>query len=136
MLLIWRIVRDAGWPGLVVLAAHGILGEVFGHEPYVDPFMHFLGGGAAAYFFVRIPTLFPEFFGDPSAVTRYLLALGLACTAALFWEFAEFLSDTLLGTRMQRSLGNTMRDLFNGMLGALLFIAMDLTTRRSSITKT
>jgi hypothetical protein len=136
MRFIWRIVRDAAWPGLVVLAAHGILGKVLGHEPYVDPLMHFLGGVAAAYFFVRLLTLLPDVFGEPPPVTRYLFALGLTCAVALLWEFGEFLSDALLGTRIQRSIGNTMRDLFNGMLGALVFIATDLKLRRSSATET
>jgi hypothetical protein len=26
--LIWRLVRDAAWPGLVVLVAHALLGEL------------------------------------------------------------------------------------------------------------
>ena len=93
--------------------------------------MHFLGGVAAAYFFIRIPMLLPQFFGAPTPATLYLLALGLTCTVALLWEFGEFLSDTLLGTRIQRSIGNTMRDLFNGMLGALLFILVDTRMRHS-----
>jgi len=42
---------------LVVLIAHAVLGDVFGHEPYVDPVMHFAGGVSAAFFFTRIPSL-------------------------------------------------------------------------------
>ncbi len=87
MRLIRRIVSEAAWPGIAVLVAHGVFGELLGHEPYVDPAMH--------------------------------------------WELGEFLSDVLVGTHIQRSVGNTMRDLFNGLLGAGLFIAGDIIVRRT-----
>jgi hypothetical protein len=115
--LFWRTVRDAAWPGLVVLVSHTVLGEVFGHEPYVDPAMHFAGGMAAAFFFTRLPRLLPDYFGDPTPTVIGLLGIGLTSTVAVLWELGEFLSDVYLGTHIQRSVGNTMRDLVNGMVG-------------------
>jgi hypothetical protein len=116
--LVWRTVREAAWPGLVVLVAHAVLGEIFGHEPYVDPAMHFGGGVAAAFFFTRLPRVLPEYLGEPTPLARGLLGIGLTSAVAILWELGEHLSDVFLGTRIPRSVGNTMRDLVAGMLGA------------------
>jgi hypothetical protein len=118
---ILQICRGALWAPIIVLIAHGIAGKVFGHEPYVDPIMHFSGGLAIAYFCWRACLLSPELFGKPSRLGIDLLALGLTCAAALFWEFGEFIAE-VKGTRVQRGLGNTMRDLFLGTLGGIVFI--------------
>jgi len=132
MLLIWRIIREAAWPGITVLIAHGIRAKIFGHEPYVDPAMHLLGGVAAAFFFTRMPRLVPQFLGELPPLTLYLFAFGLTAASAVVWEFGEFLSDVFLGTRNQRSIGNTMRDLFNGMFGAIIFIIGEIVLRSKS----
>ena len=60
-----------------------------------------------------------------------MLGFGLTAAVAELWELGEFLSDVLVGTHIQRSVGNTMRDLFNGLLGAGLFIAGDIIVRRT-----
>jgi hypothetical protein len=120
--IILQICRGALWAPIIVLIAHGIAGKVFGHEPYVDPIMHFSGGLAIAYFCWRACLLSPELFGKPSRLGIDLLALGLTCAAALFWEFGEFVGDQVKGTNVQRGLGNTMRDLFLGTLGGMVFI--------------
>ena len=126
----WREIYEVIWPGLVVLVAHAILGTIFGHEPYVDPVMHFSGGVAAAYCFIRLPRLAPRYFGEPTPLTRYLFSFGLVTVVAVFWEFGEYLSDIFLGTRIQRSIGNTLRDLLNGMLGAMVLIGIDCGRQR------
>jgi hypothetical protein len=120
--IILQICRGALWAPIIVLIAHGIAGKVFGHEPYVDPIMHFSGGLAIAFFCSRACLLSPELFGKPSRLGIDLLAFGLTCGAALFWEFGEFIGDQVKGTHVQRGLGNTMRDLLLGTLGAIVFI--------------
>lgn len=116
----------AASPGLVVLVAHSVLGELFGHEPYVDPVIHFSGGMAAAFFFWRLPPIFPGWLGTPAPLTRGLMAFGLTSAVAVVWELGEFVADIYLGTRIQRSLGNTMRDLVNGMAGGLVLVGAEL----------
>jgi hypothetical protein len=123
--LTWRIVREACWPGLVVLVAHTVLGDLFGHEPYVDPAMHLSGGAAAAFFFTRLPRLLPGYFGRPTRLVVNLLGFGLTSTVAVVWELGEYLSDLCLGTHIQRDVGNTLRDLLNGMAGAGAFLIAD-----------
>src|SRR5919106_757176 len=120
--VIFRLCREALWAPLLVLIVHGVAGKMYGHEPYVDPIMHFSGGLAAAFFFWRACLIGPEAFGKPSRLGIDLLAFGLTCAAALFWEFGEFVGDQIRGTNVQRGLGNTMRDLFLGTLGGTVFI--------------
>ena len=123
--LMWREIGEIVWPGLVVLVAHAILGALFGHEPYVDPVMHFSGGIAAAYFFLHLPRLTPRYFGKIAPVTRYLLGFGLVTVVAVLWEFGEYLADFFLSTRMHQTIGGTLRDLFNGMSGATVLMGID-----------
>jgi hypothetical protein len=117
------IIRDAAWPAIAVLVAHAILGETFGHEPVVDPVMHFLGGCACAYLVIGLVRLFPEWSGQVRPLILYLLAFGLTSSVAVFWELGEFLSDIYLGTRAHTSIASTLRDLLNGLLGALALVA-------------
>jgi hypothetical protein len=124
--LAWRVIREAAWPGLAVLVAHSVLGSLFGHEPYVDPAMHFLGGAAAAFFFTRLPRLFPRHLGAPTPLARALLGFGLTCAVAVFWEFGEHAVDLYLGSRSFERLGSTLRDLLNGMLGSVAFLTAEL----------
>jgi len=121
---ILRASREAAWAPIAVVILHSLAGKLFGHEPYVDPVMHFLGGFAIAFFFYRLFTLPFELFSTPSRLTLNLLAFGLACTAALFWEFGEFFTDQWFGTHMQRGLDNTMRDLLLGTSGAVVYLAL------------
>jgi hypothetical protein len=117
-----KISRVAAWAPLSVLIGHSVFAKIFGHEPYVDPVMHFSGGVAAAYFFRKVSALAPEALGALTEDARDLLSFGLTCSIALFWEIVEFSSDTFLGTTVQTSNANTMRDLILGVVGALVFL--------------
>jgi hypothetical protein len=127
------LLRDVAWPGVVVLVAHAIFGEVFGHEPYVDPAMHFLGGVAAAYFFSRLGPYVPSVFGGLHPGTRRALAFSATTTVAVVWEFGEFISDVYLGTRTHTSIASTLRDILNGMLGAALLLIIQFLLKRGSV---
>lgn len=117
-----RVGREAMWAPITVLMLHAVGGRLFGHEPYVDPMMHFLGGVAAAFFFRHAASVGGSLLGAPTHLALDLLAFGLTCGVALLWEFGEFASDQFLGTQIQRSLDNTMRDLFLGLLGGLFYL--------------
>jgi hypothetical protein len=47
---------------------------------------------------------------------------GYVCTAAVLWEFAEYLCDAVLGTMMQAGLRDTMGDMLCGVIGGTVFI--------------
>ena len=119
-----RLARDAAWAPVSVLILHEVAARSFGHEPYVDPVMHVLGGMAAAFFLRYASSIAGRWLGAPSATALNLLAFGLTCAVALAWELAEFASDQYLGTRAQRDLGNSMRDLVLGVSGAIAYLAI------------
>ena len=120
--LIRGVVRRAIWAPIAVLVLHEALGRWIGHEPYVDPIMHFAGGAAAAFFFRYAGSRADGLLGAPSPLALDLLAFGLTCSVALGWEFAEFASDIFRETRFQLTVAETMRDLMLGTLGGGLYL--------------
>jgi len=70
---IFQLCRQVLWAPMGVMIVHGVAGQMFGHEPYVDPIMHFSGGLAAAFFFSRACLIAPELFGKPSRLGIDLL---------------------------------------------------------------
>jgi len=115
---IGRLLRDAAWAPLGVVLLHVVAAHFLGHEPYVDPVMHFLGGAAIAFFLRRAAEIGRPLVGEPSPLGLDLMAFGLAVVAGLVWEFGEFLSDVFLGSHAHTSVGNTLRDLLLDLLGA------------------
>lgn len=128
-----RLLRIAAWAPLAVIALHSIAGRFLGHEPYVDPIMHFLGGAAAAFFALQSTSIASSILGTFQPVGRDLFAFGIACAAALCWEAGEFVSDRLLHTSVQRGLANTMRDLVLGAVGGVAYIAVERWTARRDL---
>ena len=55
---------------------------------------------------------------------QLLLALGLTAITAMIWEFLEFLSDAWFGTLMNLGVADTLADLFFGLLGGVVMIAV------------
>ena len=127
-----KLLRTAAWAPLSVLFVHWMASRIFGHEPWVDPIMHFLGGAAIAYVVLRWAPLAAKQLGELRPLGRDLLAFGMACTAAVLWEAGEFASDMLLRTHVQLGRVNTMRDLVLGVAGGLVVVAMARAMRRVS----
>ena len=117
-----RAIRRAGWAPIVVVVLHWLLGGLLGHEPYIDPVMHFAGGVAAAYFLRYACSIGGSLLGAPSELAKDLLAFGMTVVAALVWEIGEFCSDVFVGANIQRDVANTMRDLILGSLGGGIFV--------------
>ena len=80
---------------------------------------HYIGGFSIAYTASLILShLESEKITTPlNRVIFLVLLLSLTTTIAVFWEFAEFISDQMLGTHLQPSIANTMQDQFLGILG-------------------
>ncbi len=122
---IGKLLRKAAWPGMCVFVAHMPLAKLFGHEPYVDPVMHLLGGVAAAFFFSRLGPFVPAVFGSLAIPARRTLAFCATTTVAVLWELAEYLSDRYLGTMAHTNVDSTLRDILTGMLGALAYLVIE-----------
>lgn len=132
--ILWALIKRAAWAPLGVVILHAICGEVFGHEPYVDPVMHVLGGAAIAYFLRMAAVLSADYIGRLNDRGLDLLSFGLASVAAVVWEFGEWLSDIWLGTSIQHSGSAPLRDLAVGLLGAAVYLLVRrLTTRHDGV---
>ncbi len=135
---LWRTHQQAGWaPWLVfifyVVAAKGF--NAYVHHPWLDMPTHFCGGAAIAYFVLTAFTNVQAVIGNIPQVIRLLLALGLTAFVAVVWEFLEYSSDILLGTKMNLGVADTLSDLFFGLLGAavvVMVVAVKSFKRRAS----
>ena len=82
---------------LTVFTLHVLASKVFniyGRFPHFDKPMHVLGGIAIDFWF-HVASLRGSAFGvlgPYHRVTHCLLVFGWTCVAAVFWEFAEWLS--------------------------------------------
>lgn len=87
--------------------------------PNVDMPFHYVGGLSIAYTASLILShLESEKVTAPlNRMIFLVLLLSLTATIAVFWEFAEFISDQVLRTHLQPSIANTMQDQFLGILG-------------------
>src|SRR5262245_35746481 len=114
-----QTLRRAGWAPILVFGLHVVAARVLGLYrlwPPTDIPMHFFGGVAIAFFFAHAYRAAEELdlLGQPSAVLYVVMVFALTCSATVFWEFAEFLSDRYFGTHMQNGLEDTLGDMLIG----------------------
>lgn len=130
-LFLWSIeaVRKGGFPaialfGFHVIASHGF--NAYVHLPPLDIPMHFLGGVVIAYFFHRASLTASShgIIGPFHRITHTVLVFALTCTATVFWEFAEFLSDYFFGTHAQLGLDDTLGDMLLGIFGGVTLLVI------------
>jgi hypothetical protein len=123
----------------LVYIAHLIARDVlhlYARFPDVDMPFHYIGGLAIAYTASQILShLESEKITLPLDRMIFLvLLLSITATTAVFWEFAEFISDQALGTQLQPSIANTMQDQFLGILGggtwALIYFKSEARIKR------
>ena len=123
----WKLLKVGAWAPLLAFVTHMFLSRVL-HAyqiwPATDIPMHFIGGASIAFFISRCFQALPRERVSRSrvAILELLLIGSLTATAAVFWEFAEFATDQLLGQNVQISLANTMQDLAMGILGGIVLM--------------
>ena len=115
------------FPGLVFLI-HLSLSKIFHlYEvfPHMDIPFHYIGGLSIAYTAGKTLMYLEKenLIAKLNRVIFLILPLTLTATAAVFWEFGEFLLDRWMHTNIQISLENTMQDQFFGVLGGLTIVA-------------
>lgn len=129
------ILRSAAWPPVVVFGVHVAASQAFdayARWPWLDVPMHLLGGVAIACFFARALEVLSRRMAAARVDGRVaaLLVFALTCSAAVFWEFAEFVSDRVAGTSAQVSLEDTLLDLALGIVGGTAYLACSTLARR------
>jgi hypothetical protein len=117
-----QISKRALWAPLTVFVLHNLVAEWLGHEPYVDPAVHFFAGVAIAFFFWQSASLCEHYLGNLTLVKHALLALGLATLTAVAWECMEYFLSTRRESSLQLWRATLLRDLLLGVTGAALFV--------------
>lgn len=85
--------------------------------------VHLLGGLSFAVVGYFILDIFKKlkWISTSSKVVDFFIILFFVMSVAVLWEFREFLSDKYLHTNSQISVADTIKDMFMGMVGAVLF---------------
>ena len=100
----------------------------------IDTFSHFLGGIAIAYVAHSILSLLEKkrWITIQKNILRACIVLAVVMTIAVWWEFYEFLYDYFLNPTytMQPSVADTMKDLYMGMFGAIVYSIVNIYFRR------
>jgi hypothetical protein len=124
-----RGLARAGWAPAGLFLLHLVLVQATGlyaRHSWLDIPMHVAGGVAISFFILACwrAAVVQGAAGRPArAVTPLVVWLG-TCGAAIVWEFGEFGSDRLLGTRVQTSVEDTLADMLFGLLGGLVVAAV------------
>lgn len=128
---LWSILKEitirALWFPLLVFILHLLLGwsfDIYEKISGFDMFTHCIGGIAIAFFFSKILAILSNrgAIDSMSRTIRSTLVFTLTATAAVFWEFAEYIVDLYAGTRIQRNLQDTIVDMAFGIFGGMLFL--------------
>jgi len=112
---------------ITVLLAHLIASRILNLYiifPNLDIPFHYIGGLSIAYTSAQILAYLEKekISTTLNKAVFLVLIFSLTAIATVFWEFAEFIGDQLLGTNIQISLANTMQDQFMGILGGVTWV--------------
>ena len=106
------------------IAARDLHSRCFVADAHFD-LLPFVLGMAIAYFLSAWFRTLPAFTATHRSqlLVEGVSVFALTVTVAVFWEFAEFLLDQTVGSNLQVSLANTMKDLAMGVSGAAVVTA-------------
>lgn len=129
----WILITSgrAAWAPVLVFGLNIVLWlgfDAYTAFPTLDIPMHFIGGVAIAYFAFNavLAAVSCNLIGSPNMAAVRIMSFFCACSAAVFWEFAEFVGDQYFGTKFQHGLRDTIFDLFLGVCGALSYLGLGL----------
>lgn len=124
-----------GWFPAAVFLVHSILALIFGLYDrifWLDIVMHSTGGVAIAYFIANVAVYLNQAgrVAVGQGIAFLLAVFGLVALAAVLWEFAEFITDSVFGINSQRNVVNVMKDQFFGLLGGAAYLLFVRPERR------
>lgn len=97
--------------------------RIYNTYPNFDVVMHTSGGIVSAWFLFSVLRIFAKKFKialKPQWIENILL-IGGVVVIAYAWELFEFLHDQFFPRHFQLGVGDTMKDLTCGILGAIFF---------------
>jgi hypothetical protein len=125
--------QQAAWAPLLVFIFYAIAAKGFNVYilyPWLDMPTHFCGGVAITYFFSVAIAHSQALIDRIPKLIQLLLSLGLTAITAVVWEFLEYSSDVALGTKMNLGVTDTLSDLFFGLLGGAVMVALAARSKR------
>ena len=114
-------VREAAWApvGVIGFYLFGLAFHLYDLYPSLDIPTHLLGGVAITYFFRSAIRNSQEFVGEIPFPIQVLFAFTATGTMIIFWEFYEIILDYFFKAHNVLGLSDTLKDMVNGLLGAL-----------------
>lgn len=114
--------RESAWAPLSVIGFYllGLALDWFDLYPPLDIPTHFMGGVAITYFYRSAIHHSQKIVGEIPIPIQVLLAFTCTGTTIIFWEFYEVTLDFLFGAHNVLGLQDTIKDMFVGLLGALV----------------
>ena len=114
--------RESAWAPLSVFGSYvfGLALHLFDLHPLLDIPTHFLGGVAITYLYRSAIYHSQKIFGEIPFPIQIIFALTSTGTTIILWEFYENIMDYFLHTHMVFGLSDTLKDMFLGLLGALV----------------
>jgi hypothetical protein len=116
-------VRESAWAPLSVIGFYlfGLALHLYDSYPALDIPTHLLGGAAITYFFRSAIRNSQKFLGEIPLPVQILFAFTCTATMIIFWEFYENILDFVFEAHNVLGLHDTLKDMVNGLLGALVF---------------
>lgn len=119
--------QQAAWAPLAVFIFYVVAAKGFNAYilyPSLDMPTHFCGGLAMTYFYLVASARSQAMIGRIPGLVHLLMSLGLTAITAVGWEFLEYSSDVILGTKMNLGVSDTLSDLFFGLAGGIVMVAI------------
>jgi len=114
--------RESAWAPLSVFGFYlfGLAFHLYDLFPPLDIPTHFMGGVVITYFYRSAIRNSQKIFGDIPLPIQVIFAFTCTGTTVVFWEFYENILDYFFGFHMVLGLTDTIKDMFLGLLGALV----------------
>lgn len=95
----------------------------FSFAHHLDIHLHFVGGMAIAGSIITVLSLARRYgvLKINNDFVHFAIVTALVVSSAVMWEFYEFSHDIVYGTHYQPSNFDTMKDLFLGTIGGMLW---------------
>ena len=132
-----HLIRIGFWPYIIFIinyAAYKLFPLAYDHYNFDNP-MHILGGMVAALSINYALQLLQKqkTVVISNLLIKWIFIITAVIAVAVLWEFYEFTSDYFFGTIHQPTLNDTMKDLFNGMVGAVITCLLFIRNRKLEI---
>ena len=114
--------KESAWAPLSVIGFYsiGLIFDWYDRFPPLDIPTHFMGGVAITYFYRSAIDHSQKVVGKIPPPIQILFAFTCTGTTIILWEFYENILDFVFHAHNVLGLGDTIKDMFIGLTGALV----------------